>query len=245
MPTNSTISLWEDRAIIYNEDKIESKILQPSNYKDSAWVDVLDNVTTYWFAAVTMAEYTNMLNDNSEIDKLPGKLRTPGKWEQFVIFPTTEEAIQWLAYHQSMSHTMSSEETIVLAIAFDAHNMVHHMSQKKLSSFQRGHSVQVLQVHAPHNYRFTEAEKNNLRAVHLNYNAANKFDKYNWSNGWIWNYGHTMHVRSMLTISEDSPHHTIFGMALAHLGQFGQSQLPPDVQLALGVYKADKKIDTT
>ena len=41
-----------------------------------------------------------------------------------------------------------------------------------------------------------------------------------------------MHVRSMLTISEDSPHHTIFGMALAHLGPFGQSQLPPDVQLA-------------
>ena len=138
---------------------------------------------------------------------------------------------------------MTSEDTIVLAIAFDAHNMVHHMSQKKLSSFQRGYSVQVLQVHAPHNYRFTEAEKNDLRAVHLNYNAANKFDKYSWSNGWIWNYGHTMHVRSMLTISEDSPHHTIFGMALAHLGQFGQSQLPPDVQLALGVYKADKKID--
>ena len=111
-----------------------------------------------------------------------------------------------------MGHTMTSEDTIVLAIAFDAHNMVHHMSQKKLSSFQRGYSVQVLQVHAPHNYRFTEAEKNDLRAVHLNYNAANKFDKYSWSNGWIWNYGHTMHVRSMLTISEDSPHHTIFGI---------------------------------
>ena len=246
-PTNSTISLWEDRAIIYNEDKIESKILQPSNYKDSAWVDVLDNVTTYWFAAVTMAEYTNMLNETNEIDNLPGKLRTPGNWEQFIMVPTTEEAIQWLAYRQSMSHTMSSEETIVLAIAFDARNMVRHTSQilKMLTSFQQGYSVQVLQVHAPYDYVFTEAEKNSLRATHLNYNAANKFDKYNWSNGWIWNYGHTMRVRSMLTISEDSPHHTIFGMALAHLGQFGQSQLPPDVQLALGVCKADKKIDAT
>eukprot|EP00439_Symbiodinium_sp_Y106_P086734 s314_g35.t2 len=232
------------RAIIYNEDNIERKIRQPSNYKDSAWVDVLDNVTTYWFAAVTMAEYTIMLNENNEIDKLPGKLRKPGNWEQFIMVPTMEEAIQWLAYHQSMSHTMSSEETIVLAIAFDAHNMVHRMSQKMLTSFQRGYSVQVLQVHAPYDYVFTEAEKNNLRAMYLNYNAANKFDKYNWSNGWIWNYGHTMHVRSMLTISEDSPRHTIFGMALAHLGQFGQSQLPPDVQLALGVYEADKKIDT-
>ena len=139
---------------------------------------------------------------------------------------------------------MTSEETVVLAIAFDPHNMVHHMSQKMLSSFPRGYSVQVLQVQAPYDYHFTEAEKNSLRALHLNYNAANKFDKDNWSNGWIWNYGHTMHVRTMLTISADSPHHTIFGMALAHLKQFGQSQLLPDVQLALGVYKADKKIDT-
>ena len=229
LPTNSTISLWEDRATIYNEDRIESQVLQPANYKDSAWSEVLDNGTTYWFAAVTMAEYAIMLNENNEIDMLPGKLRKPGIWEHFIMVPTTEEAIQWLAYHQSMGHTMTSEETIVLAIAFDGHNMVHHMTQKKLSSFQRGYSVQVLQVHAPHNYRMTEAEKNHLRAIHLNYNAANKFDKYNWENGWIWNYGHTMHVRSMLTISEDSPHHTIFGMALAHLGQFGQSQLPPDV----------------
>ena len=203
LPTNSTISLWENCTILYNEDRVESKIILPSNYKDSAWSEVLDNGTTYWFAAVTMAEYAIMLNENNEIDKLPGTLRKPGNWEQFIMVPTTEEAVQWLAYHQSMGHTMTGEETIVLAIAFDAHNTV---SQKKLSSFQRGYSVQVLQVHAPHNYRLTEAEKNNLRALHLNYNAANKFDKHNWSNGWIWNYGHTMHVRTMLTISDDSPH---------------------------------------
>ena len=125
-----------------------------------------------------------MLNGNNEIDKLPGKVRKPGNWEQFIV-PTTEEAIQWLAYHQSMGHTMTSEETTVLAIAFDAHNMVRHMSQKMLTSFQRGYSVQVLQVHAPYDYHFTEAEKNHLWALYLNYNAANKFDKYNWSNGWF------------------------------------------------------------
>ena len=33
LPTTSTISLWEDRAIIYNEDKIESKILQPAAFE--------------------------------------------------------------------------------------------------------------------------------------------------------------------------------------------------------------------
>ena len=33
-------------------------------------------------------------------------------------------------------------------------------------------------------------------------------------------------------------------MALTHLGQYGQSQLPEDVQLALGQYKAEKGIDT-
>ena len=163
--------------------------------------------------------------------------------------PTTEEAIQRLAYHQSMSHTMSSEETIVLAIAFDAHNTVHHMSQQMLTSFQRGYSVQVLQVHAPYDYVFTEAEKNNLRAMYLNYNAANKFDKYNWSNGWIRNYGHTMHVRSTHV---NADHFRRFAAPYNLWNGFGSSwtiwpisaQLPPDVQLALGVYKADKKIDT-
>ena len=87
LPTNSTISLWEDRAILYNEDKVESQILLPSSYKDGAWSDVLDNITPYWFAAVTMAEYTIMLNENNEIHKLPGKLRKPGNCEQFIMVP--------------------------------------------------------------------------------------------------------------------------------------------------------------
>ncbi|CAK9038019.1 unnamed protein product [Durusdinium trenchii] len=104
---------------------------------------------------------------------------------------------------------------------------------------QRG--LEVLQVHAPYNYCMTRTEMDNLRVIHLRYNAIDKFNKYNWENGWIWLRGHTIHVRTMLTIPEDSPHHTIFGMALAHLGQFGQSQLPPEVQLALGVYKVDIK----
>ena len=53
-----------------------------------------------------------------------------------------------------------------------------------------------------------------------------------------------MRVKSMMMLSKDLPHHTIFGMALAHLGQFGRSQLPGDVQLALGVCKAEYEIDT-
>ena len=52
LPTGSTISLWDDRATIFNVDNIESTILRPANYKDTAWVDVLDDITTYWFSAV-------------------------------------------------------------------------------------------------------------------------------------------------------------------------------------------------
>ena len=88
LPNNSTISLWEDRAIIYNEDKIESKILQPSNYKDNAaWADVLDNVTTYWFAAVTMAEYTNMLNENNETTSYQASCANRGIGNNSLWFP--------------------------------------------------------------------------------------------------------------------------------------------------------------
>ena len=211
LPTGVTISLWDDKSTILNVDKIESRMLHPENYKDMAWAEAHEDNMNYWFAAVTMTEYGTMLNADGRIDKLPGNLRKPGNWEQFILVPTSEEAIQWLAYHQSENRAMSNNETVLIAVAFDGYNQIHHMSQKKLSSFQRGYSVQVLQVHAPHNYRLSQC---------------------------------TMHVRTMLTLPEDSPHHTIFGMALAHLGQFGQSQLLPEVQVALGVYKAERKIDT-
>ena len=230
LPTGSTISLWDNRATIFNVDNIESTILHPANYKDVAWADALDDNTTYWFSAVTMTEYGTMLNSDGRVDKLPGTIRKPGNWEQYIMVPTSEEAIQWLAYHQSASHTTSNNETVLIAIAFEGHNLIHNTSQKMVTSFQRGYSVQVLQVHAPYNYSMTRTEMDNLRVIHLRYNAIDKFDRYNWQNGWIWLYGHTIHVRTMLTIPEDSPHHTIFGMALAHLGQFGQSQLPPEVQ---------------
>ena len=51
LPTNSTISLWEDRAVLYNEDNVESQVILPPNYKDSPWRDVLDNISTYWFGS--------------------------------------------------------------------------------------------------------------------------------------------------------------------------------------------------
>ena len=244
LPTGVTISLWDDRSTIFNVDNIETTILHPENYKNLQWADALDDNETYWFSAVTMAEYGTMVNEDGKIDKLPGSIRKVGGWEQYIMVPTSEEAIQWLAYHQSQGHTMSNKETVLIAISFEEHNLIHHQSQKMVASFQRGYSVQILQIHAPYDYQLTNKEMNKMRVMHLQYNAIDKFDRYNWENGWIWLYGHTIHVKSMLTLTESSPHHTIFKMALAHHGQFGQSQLPSDVQLAVGVYKADKKIDT-
>ena len=244
LPTGVTISLWDERSTIFNVDNIETTILHPENYKNLQWAEALEDNETYWFSAVTMTEYGTMVNDEGKVDKLPGSIRKPGNWEQYIMVPTSEEAIQWLAYHQSEGHTMSNKETVLIAIAFEEHNLIHHMSQKMVTSFQRGYSVQVLQIHAPFDYQLTSKEMNKMRVMHLRYNAIDKFDRYNWESGWIWLYGHTMHVKSMLTLTESSPHHTIFRMALTHPGQFGQSQLPPDVQLAVGVYKADKKIDT-
>ena len=119
--------------------------------------------------------------------------------------PTSEEAIQWLAYHQSQGHTMSNNETVLIAISFEGHNLIHHQSQKMVTSFQRGYSVQVLQIHAPFDYQMTNKEMNKMRVMHLQYNAIDKFDRYNWENGWIWLYGHTIHVKSMLTLTESSP----------------------------------------
>jgi hypothetical protein len=43
---------------------------------------------------------------------------------------------------------------------------------------------------------------------------------------------------------DSSQHYTILCMGLAHLGQYGQSKLPNEVQLMLGEYEATHKIDT-
>eukprot|EP00435_Cladocopium_sp_Y103_P011245 s69_g2.t3 len=78
----------------------------------------------------------------------------------------------------------------------------------------------------------------------MKYNAAMKFQNYKWSNGWIWLYGHTMHVETIIELADSSPHHTILRMALDHLGQYGQAQLPESAQLKLQQYKAANQIDT-
>jgi hypothetical protein len=161
-----------------------------------------------------------------------------------IFVPTMEESIQWLAYHQSAGHTMGCEETIIVAVTLDDYNMCHNMALRKMSTFQRGYSVQMLQVHSPYKYKLTMEEQDNLRVIQLGYNAADKFKVYKWSNGWIWLYGHTMHLETMMQIKGENNHQTILNMALDHLGQYGQSCLPQAVQLSLQNYKATNGIDT-
>ena len=84
-----------------------------------AWNDVLDNDKSYWFTAMTMLEYKTLVNDNGAIEKLPGGIRAQNGWEQLILLPTSEEAVQWLAYHQSMGHTMACDQTVVMAVSFD------------------------------------------------------------------------------------------------------------------------------
>ena len=79
-----------------------------------------------------------MLNNDGRVDKLPGNIRKPGNLEQYIMVPTSEEAIQWLAYHQSASHTMSNNETVLTAIAFEEHNLIHHMPQKNGDIIPKG-----------------------------------------------------------------------------------------------------------
>jgi hypothetical protein len=244
LPTGSTISLWDCRHTIHNEDKVESTILWPKDNENMPVCEILDKDKTYWFCAVTRDEYNRLLGDNEKITMLHGNLRKSGGWEQMIFLPTMEESIQWLAYHQSAGHTMGCEETIIVAVTLDDYNMCHNMALRKMSTFQRGYSVQMLQVHSPYKYKLTMEEQDNLRVIQLGYNAADKFKVYKWSNGWIWLYGHTMHLETMMQIKGENNHQTILNMALDHLGQYGQSCLPQAVQLSLQNYKATNGIDT-
>ena len=110
------------------------------------------------------------------------------------------EALQWLPYHVSTGHTMPCDETMVIAFAPQAHNYAHNLAVKAISHFQRGYSVQILQVHAPQAYRLTTWECSTMKTMYLSYNVVDKFDQYSWQTGLLWIYGHVVHVQTMLSL---------------------------------------------
>ena len=249
LPSGSTISLWENKSVIHNvETMFPSTMLMPKD-DNLTWETAIDPTKEWWFTAVTKAEWDNKIvnPETMMVDKIPGGLRVDNGWEQLIFQPTTEEAVNVLAYHMSSFHTKVTTDVVVIAIQFDGYNLCFHHGQKKTNCFQRGQSVQFLQVLNPFFYKLTDNEKNNMRAMHVKYDPTERFEIYNWKSQWVWLYGHPLHLPTMvdLALADDNfIHNTILCQALQHLGQFGTSMMEPEVQVKTAQFRTKMGLDT-
>ena len=158
-----------------------------------------------------------------------------------VFLPTVEEAVCFAAYHMSQKHMPATMETMVIGFEPQATNLAYNVGQKKVNHFQRGQSVQFLQVLSPCRYKLSNMEKDNLRVMSLDYNPADKFVTYSWNNGWVWFYGHAVHLQTMLQEQlkdEQYIHTTLMTQCLQHLGQYGTTMLAPDCQTMINSFRA-------
>ena len=252
LPSGSTISLWNNRTKIYNvqENELNKRIVLPKNCQQS-WTSLFEEDKMFWFTVVTTDEYNTMVEDGVP-QFFHGGLRSQGGWQQLVFLPSVEEALCFSAYHMSEKHLPCTMETMVIGFHPQEVNLSYNVGQRKVSHFQRGHSIQFLQVLAPHKYVLSDNEKNNLRVMSLDYSPVNKFDTYCWNNGFLWYFGHTIHVKSLLTqwkaYNDDEKnnfvHNTIICMCLDHLGLEGTSHLTMEVQELIQQFRIYNRLNT-
>ena len=239
LPSGSTISLFNDKKKIYNvaDGEIQTKILKPQN-TDLTWNDLIEDDKTYWFTMVTKDEYNSMLDSNNVISEFPGTMRDHNGWQQLIFVPTVEEAITMAAFHMSERHMPFSDNNIIMAFCPESFNLAYHHGQKRVNNFQRGQSVQFLQVLSPHSYKMSQVEMDNLLIKEVEYNPCKKFSQYTWRTGWTWFFGHPLHVTTLLGQWKDLDsdkknsyiHHALICMALQHLGLEATSHLPLETQ---------------
>jgi len=252
LPSGSTISLWNNRSKVYNvnEDELNRRILLPTNCSQS-WTSLFPEDKMFWFTVLTTEEYNGLTQDGVP-QCFDGGLRQQSGWHQLVFLPSVEEALCFSAYHMSEKHLACSMEINVVGFNPQEVNLSYNVGQRKVSHFQRGHSIQFLQILAPHKYVLSTMEKDNLRVMSLDFNPTMKFDTYCWDNDFVWYFGHAVHIKSLLLqwkeLTEDERnnfvHNTILCMCLDHLGLEGTSFLSMEVQELIQQFRIYNRLNT-
>ena len=205
----------------------------------------------FWFTVLTTEEYNGLTQDGVP-QYFDGGLRQQSGWHQLVFLPSVEEALCFSAYHMSEKHLACSMEINVVGFSPQEVNLSYNAGQRKVSHFQRGHSIQFLQILAPHKYVLSTMEKDNLRVMSLDFNPTMKFDTYCWDNDFVWYFGHAVHIKSLLLqwkeLTEDERnnfvHNTILCMCLDHLGLEGTSFLSMEVQELIQQFRIYNRLNT-
>ena len=71
-----------------------------------------------------------------------------------MFLPTVEEAVCCAAYHVSQKHMPATIENVIIGFEPEAFNLAYNLGQKA-NHFQRGQSVQFLQVLSPFRYKLS------------------------------------------------------------------------------------------
>ena len=99
----------------------------------------------------------------------------------------------------------------------------------------------------PSGTNLSKMEKDNLRVMSVDCNPADKFVTYSWNNGWVWFYGHAVHLPTMLQEQlkdEQYAHTTLMTQCLQHLGQYGTTMLAADCQTMINAFRATLGLNT-
>ena len=80
---------------------------------------------------------------------------------QTIGLPTIQDSANQLMWHMSKNHTATTDNFVVVATILDQYNFMSHLATRKVNTFQRGYSMQMVQVLQGHNYVLTKSELDN------------------------------------------------------------------------------------
>ena len=176
-----TIAQNVNKTKLVNKEKCEVKVLRPGSYNGDNPRELIKNMgkDTILFL-FTLKEYKVIaLKTRRTIKEISGDVRFHNGWCQTIV---------------------------VIAVNFDQRNLMTHLATKKINCFQRGYTLQMLQVLQGHSYKFIESELKQVVALYYQgYNVLQLVQRCTWNNGYVWAYSMPTNVSLALDAKDNNP----------------------------------------
>ena len=144
------------------------------------------------------------------IKEISGDVRAHNGWCQTIGLPTVMDSANQIVWHMSKGHTKAAGNFVVVAVNFDQNNLLSHMATKKINCFQRGYTMQMLQVLQGHSYKFIESELQQVVALYYQgYNVLQLVERFTWNNGYVWAFSLPISVNNAMDAKDDNPENPI------------------------------------
>jgi len=212
----ATISQFQDKVKLVNDEECEIKILRGPTIEDNNEVTdpkeliykMGDNVTFFSFA---MKEFETMVKKTGgTIKNISGDVRAANGWMQTIGLPTIQDSANQLMWHMCKNHTAATDNFVVVATILDQYNFMSHLATTKVNTFQRGYSMQMVQVLQGHNYVLTKSELDNTIVLYYRgYNVLQVAQRWTWANGFVWAYSMPINVANALDAKDNNPENPV------------------------------------